>query len=97
MKVKNLIRFFFGDLSYYWQLYLVFSLILPWMIPIYLWNDSIWMAFQITFTGRYISSLHVTWFVNSAAHMFGDRPYKDGISPVQNIWVSITAYGEGRS
>ena len=35
------------------------------------------------------------WFVNSAAHIFGDRPYNKEIQPRENWWVAITGMGEG--
>ena len=44
---------------------------------------------------RYATTLHSTWFVNSAAHMFGDQPYNDRIRPVENIYVSFFSAGEG--
>lgn len=45
--------------------------------------------------GRYIVALHCTWFVNSAAHMWGDRPYKKDSEPRENTWVSLATWGEG--
>ena len=39
--------------------------------------------------------LHATWLVNSAAHMFGMKPYDTGIGPVENRAVSLLALGEG--
>ena len=60
----------------------------------YVLNASLFDSFLSFYVLRYVTSLHVTWFVNSAAHMFGDRPYKP-IKPVENIWVSLTTYGEG--
>ena len=44
---------------------------------------------------RWIATLHSNWFVNSAAHMFGDRPYDGNILPAQNIFVSFGVLGEG--
>ena len=44
---------------------------------------------------RWIATLHSTWLVNSAAHMFGDRPYDGNILPAQKIFVSFGALGEG--
>ena len=39
--------------------------------------------------------MHFTWFVNSAAHMFGDHPYDGKSWPSENPFVSICAIGEG--
>ena len=44
---------------------------------------------------RYVSVLHATWLVNSAAHMFGMKPYDVKIGPVENMAVSVLAMGEG--
>lgn len=38
---------------------------------------------------------HVTWFVNSAAHVWGTQPYATGDLSRNNWWVGILAFGEG--
>ena len=40
-------------------------------------------------------SLHLTWLVNSAAHMWGNHPYDAGIHPAENLAVALGAFGEG--
>lgn len=37
----------------------------------------------------------MTWLVNSAAHMWGRRPYDKHINPSENLGVVIGAIGEG--
>ena len=44
---------------------------------------------------RYVSVLQATWLVNSAAHMFGMKPYDVKIGPVENMAVTVLAIGEG--
>merc|ERR1712096_330014 len=44
---------------------------------------------------RYVAVLHFTWLVNSAAHMFGMKPYDENIGPSENRLVSVLAMGEG--
>ncbi len=44
---------------------------------------------------RTVAVLHVTWFVNSASHMFGYRNYETTDDSRNNWWVAIIAYGEG--
>jgi len=44
---------------------------------------------------RTVAVLHVTWFVNSASHMFGYRNYETTDDSKNNWWVAIVAYGEG--
>ena len=50
--------------KYYVPLYFFFRLILPFLLPIYFWNESINFAMIGMFSG-YIGMLHSTWFVNS--------------------------------
>ena len=51
-------------------------------------------AFFIYGALRWVCSLNATWCVNSVAHTFGDRPYRD-IPPAQNFLTSVLAVGEG--
>jgi len=44
---------------------------------------------------RYVAVLHFTWLVNSAAHMFGNKPYDTRMGPAENRLVSLLAMGEG--
>ncbi|KAI1283691.1 Delta(9)-fatty-acid desaturase fat-7 [Halotydeus destructor] len=81
--------------DHYWLLYFIFSLVIPVAIPVILWQESWYVAFLCCYINRYIITLHGTWFVNSAAHMFGDRPFNDKMQPVENVWVSLCAMGEG--
>lgn len=53
-----------------------------------------WDAFLIYGALRWVCSMNATWCVNSVAHTFGDRPYKD-IPPSQNFLTSVLAVGEG--
>lgn len=52
-------------------------------------------SFFICYVLRQGIVLHDTWFVNSAAHLLGDRPYDPKIVPVENEFVSFFALGEG--
>jgi len=38
---------------------------------------------------------HVTWFVNSAAHLWGKQTYATGDQSRNNWWVGFLAFGEG--
>ncbi|KAJ8928062.1 hypothetical protein NQ314_019409 [Rhamnusium bicolor] len=48
--------------------------ILPTVGPMYLWNETFLNAFCVNLF-RYCFTLHVTWLVNSAAHLYGQKPY----------------------
>ena len=38
---------------------------------------------------------HVTWFVNSASHLWGRQEYQTGDQSRNNWWVGFLAFGEG--
>jgi stearoyl-CoA desaturase (delta-9 desaturase) len=54
------------------------------------WPFVIWGIFV-----RLVVTYNVTWFVNSAAHMFGYRTYAAGDLSTNNWWVALLAWGEG--
>ncbi|XP_072398830.1 alpha-amylase-like [Diabrotica undecimpunctata] len=81
--------------KYYPPLFLLFNIILPVSIPVYFWNETIWNSFWINFNTRFTLTLNIAFFVNSAAHMWGQKPYDKYISSVENLAVSLAALGEG--
>ncbi|RZC34109.1 FA desaturase domain containing protein, partial [Asbolus verrucosus] len=81
--------------NYYLPLALTVSFIIPTFIPCYFWGESFIVAWCIPTMLRYAISLHCTWLINSAAHMWGTKPYDKYIQPVENGWVSVFAFGEG--
>lgn len=68
--------------------------VIPTVVPWYLWGESLWNAYFLASILRYTISLNVTWLVNSAAHMYGNRPYDKNINPRQNTLVTLGAIGE---
>jgi stearoyl-CoA desaturase (delta-9 desaturase) len=44
---------------------------------------------------RVVWVYHITWFVNSAAHVWGSQPYATGDLSRNNWWVGLLAFGEG--
>lgn len=68
---------------------------LPTYIPTLCWQENWLTAFMIAGLARYCISLHVTWLVNSAAHLWGNRPYNQFIGARENIYVALGALGEG--
>jgi len=57
--------------------------------------DGAWAGFWVAGVLRHVWVLHMTWLVNSAAHMWGDKPYDPESKPSENLLVSIGAIGEG--
>lgn len=78
---------------FYKTFVLMFCFILPSVIPM-LWGEKLYTAFYLSLL-RYCYTLHVTWCINSVAHMWGFRPYDKNINPRQNLATAITAFGEG--
>ncbi|XP_023310323.1 acyl-CoA Delta(11) desaturase-like, partial [Anoplophora glabripennis] len=79
---------------YYMILVLFLCFIFPTLTPMYLWNETFISAFCVNIF-RYIFALNATWLVNSAAHLYGHKPYDKYINPSENLTVSLLALGEG--
>lgn len=80
---------------HYLKLCFLMTLVLPTFIPWYFWGENFWIAFFVLFAFRYVLTLHSTWLVNSAAHMWGSRQYDKNSNPADNLFVSIATGGEG--
>ncbi|KAJ8675169.1 hypothetical protein QAD02_010955 [Eretmocerus hayati] len=72
----------------------IFSFLLPAWVPCYFWGENGMYSWYATLF-RYTASLNLTWLVNSAAHIYGTRPYDDTISATDNFRVALGAFGEG--
>ncbi|KAK5650895.1 hypothetical protein RI129_001924 [Pyrocoelia pectoralis] len=82
-------------LKYFNVLKIICAFIVPAIIPPLVWGaDWFWSVMSVS-VARYVLSLNFTWSVNSAAHIWGGKPYDRNIAPSQNVWVSIVAIGEG--
>jgi stearoyl-CoA desaturase (delta-9 desaturase) len=79
----------------YLPLYFMVGFFIPMAIPVLFWGETWFNAFMVTYAWRLVNTLHGTWFVNSAGHMFGDQPYDKKIKPVENWMVSFGSAGEG--
>lgn len=67
---------------------------MPTLVPWYFWAESLVVSYFIPAVLRYVLMLHGTWLVNSAAHMWGNRPYDKTINPAENLLVSFGAVGK---
>ena len=81
--------------KYYYILALILSVFVPTTVPWYFWNEKLVYSFLMCVAFRYVCTLNVAWLVNSAAHLFGKRPYDKKINPAENWFVSLSAIGEG--
>jgi len=81
--------------KYYKILYVLCVYLIPSYLTVVLFGETWFDGFAQSMV-RYCFSLHVTWLVNSAAHMWGYRPYNDRINPKESpfvIWSGLL--GEG--
>lgn len=60
----------------------------------WIFNDF-WGAFFITCWTRMFLLHHFTWFINSLAHVWGDKPFSQELSAVDNYFLSMLTFGEG--
>lgn len=81
--------------KYYIPLVLLCCFFLPTFIPMYFWNETFFNSFLIPTLFRFCFTLNQTWLVNSAAHMWGSKPYDVTINPRENAFVVLGAVGEG--
>ncbi|CAL1685253.1 unnamed protein product [Lasius platythorax] len=79
-----------------WYLYLMAlcCFIVPTLVPMWAWDESLWYAWHMT-VAKYALTSNGTWLVNSAAHMWGVKPFDKSITPVENPIVSFITAGEG--
>ncbi|XP_026476484.1 acyl-CoA Delta(11) desaturase [Ctenocephalides felis] len=80
---------------FYIPLFALLAIGLPVLAPWYFWQEDLWVSFWVNFNFRFCLTLNIAFFVNSVAHMWGQKPYDKNISPVENLGVAIAALGEG--
>ena len=80
---------------FYFPLAALFCIVLPTLVPWYFWSEKFMTSFMMAGMARYCVSLHITWLVNSAAHLWGNKPYDEAIGARQNPYVSFGSMGEG--
>lgn len=81
--------------KYYKPSVVLLCFVLPTFVPWYFWEETFWTSYFLAAILRYTLVLNATWLVNSAAHMFGNKPYDVTINPRENRFVAFGAIGEG--
>ncbi|CAG0883744.1 unnamed protein product [Cyprideis torosa] len=79
---------------HYKPMMITLNFLLPSIIPWLFWGENLVVAYVIN-VSRWIFSLNCTWLVNSAAHLWGDKPYDVTLNPAENRGVTVLAFGEG--
>jgi stearoyl-CoA desaturase (Delta-9 desaturase) len=59
----------------YVPLFALLALALPVAVPHVLWGERLWVSLLVMFFLRFCTTLNIAFFVNSAAHMWGNKPY----------------------
>ena len=80
---------------YYLPMCLLMTIVVPVGVPWFFWGEDPWIAFFCLSLFRYVMTLHSTWFVNSAAHLWGSRRYDKHVNPCDNRFVAVASIGEG--
>lgn len=73
---------------------LLLCFVLPTFIPVIFFNESFVVALHANIF-RYVWVLNSTWSVNSAAHIWGMKPFNKESTSAENAYVSHFALGEG--
>lgn len=77
----------------FYAFYVVFFF--PGQVAYYCWGEDYWNGVLVAGSLRYCTVLHFTFLVNSAAHLWGDRPYDSNSVSGENPIVNIFTGGEG--
>ena len=80
--------------KFYIPLVLLWWGVFPVAVPYYAWNEPLTICLFVNIF-RYVASLHHTWLVNSAAHLYGSHPYDKTLNPTENFLVTYLTLGEG--
>ncbi|KPM05319.1 stearoyl-CoA desaturase-like protein 2 [Sarcoptes scabiei] len=80
--------------KFYRPLSILMTFIVPTVLAWFCWNEDFFIALLTTMT-RYTFTLHATWLVNSAAHLYGRQPYDCRMRPSDNLFVEYISIGEG--
>ncbi|CAH1381448.1 hypothetical protein MTP99_005385 [Tenebrio molitor] len=81
--------------KYYIILTPLLTFALPAIVPWYFWNEYPSVCWYTVAVLRYLLTLHGTWLVNSAAHIWGVKPYDKNIKAAENKSVAMITFGEG--
>src|SRR5437763_883814 len=78
---------------YYVPLAVALNIGLPLLLGIL--SHDVWGMLILAGVLRLVWSHHITFFINSLAHMWGSRPYTDENTARDNPVIAVVTYGEG--
>lgn len=73
---------------------MIFSNVIAFFIVAWIFNDY-WGTFFIATWLRIFALHHFTWFINSLAHTWGDKPFCQEQTAVNNFVIAFLTFGEG--
>ncbi|CAO1420630.1 unnamed protein product [Diamesa serratosioi] len=73
----------------------IFCFLIPTLIPMFFWGETFKSSWYVASIFRYTVSLNVTWLINSAAHIWGMKPFDKDIKPTDTYIIGFLAFGEG--
>lgn len=73
---------------HYLKLMPICTFVLPTIIPYLFWGENLWISF-LTAIFRYVLALNFTWLVNSAAHIWGMKPYDKSVSLIYDKLIPL--------
>lgn len=69
--------------------------LLPALLPLLCWGESVINGIAVCVAFRYALTCHNVFLINSAAHLYGTKPYSRKMKPCENLFVSYMSLGEG--
>ena len=69
--------------------------LLPTLIPMLCWGETFLNSVAVCVCFRYALTCHNVFLINSAAHLYGTKPYSKKMKPCENLFVSYMSLGEG--
>jgi len=70
------------------------AFVVPTMVQHLVFGQSVWDSWHMSIT-RWCTVVNITWLLNSAAHMWGWRPYDKTIAPTDTAILGFLCFGEG--
>ena len=80
--------------DYYYWITIPMVFIIPTLIPVLFWEEPILISFTLS-CFRLALSFHITWCINSVAHLYGNKPYDKTIHAFESAALGMAALGEG--
>lgn len=68
--------------------------VLPILAPVIFWDETLFNSYHLTIM-RVVINFHIFFLINSAAHMWGNKPYDQFIMSTESNTVSLATLGEG--